>query len=165
MWDSLVKQPTLRRPATSLSGCRACPFPFFHLPRDEGHGAPGGAGRPARAPCGSKARSRASRRAMDAIRRAPCEGARHPSDVGVRRLPALHRQSRDQGHVSPSAGIPLPVWPMPGVGIVMLCSIIGIFVAGMALPCGRPSLTTYQVIHTLFDESAIVIVVFVLVMF
>src|SRR5947209_14455935 len=41
--DSLIKQPTLRRPGLLHSGAGRRPFPFFRSLAGEGNGAPGGA--------------------------------------------------------------------------------------------------------------------------
>ena len=78
---SLVKQPTLRRPGHfRFSGAGRALSPFSVSLADEGYGAPGGAGRLGERPAD-----------RGAVRHAPWRRRVHPNDVGVRRLPALHR--------------------------------------------------------------------------
>ena len=74
----------------TFSGCRARPFPFFRLPRNEGMERREAPGTMPSVPCGPSGPPRA------------CARHAHPSNVGVRRLPALHHGCRGRGHVLPA---------------------------------------------------------------
>ena len=79
-----VKQPTLTPPGHLSFRAPGVPFPFFLLPRKRGKWS---AGR-RRALCESALADH------NAARRAPLRRRAPPSDVGGRRLPALHRGAR-----------------------------------------------------------------------
>jgi hypothetical protein len=94
----LSKSPHSQRHAARrlhFSGCRARPFPFFRLPRNEG----------------MERREAPGTSDVGALRTMTRSAARlarhaHPNDVGVRLLPALHRGRRGQGHVLPGRQAP-----------------------------------------------------------
>src|SRR5712691_1971547 len=97
--EALAKVGRQRSAARALrfSGAGRRPFPFFLLPRTQGKWSAG------------RRRVR-----CDPHPGEPCEGPpralrgrAHPSDVGVRRLPALHLRRCGRGHVLPSPAAPL----------------------------------------------------------
>jgi hypothetical protein len=103
-----------------MLGRRASPFPIFLFPSPlharemERREAPGCLRGTPGEPCEGSPRAVAIRRA-------------HPSDVGVRRLPALHLRRCGQGHVLPAPTAPLRYGRFNGATsanhLFMICSI------------------------------------------
>jgi hypothetical protein len=114
----LTMSNSQRYAARSLrfSGAGRRPFPFSCSLAGEGDGAPGGAGRLGERPAD-----------RGAVRHAPWRRRVHPNDVGVRRLPALHRgASAGPRPPAPAAPPPMSLGPRMILGastyLFMICS-------------------------------------------